>query len=309
MASTGVRAPSPHRTLGIVAVTVATCVWATGSVIVKWSSLSGIGFAMFRLWAGAAISCLALLVARRRLPWVTFRACAFGGVLFATDIALHFSALKRTSVANVAVIGALAPVVIAIVSARLLHERVARRDALLAGVAFAGVVVVANRSSDAEGASLLGDLLAVLNIASWTAYWFFSRRARERTGPLEYFASVMIAGAVFMTPIAFVAGGGFPAWPGPSDLLAVITVAALPGFVGHSLVIWSHAHVESWRAALITQATPVISTILAAVFLGEPITAIVAAGGAVVIACTGAVIVHASRREAAIVDAAVETPG
>jgi drug/metabolite transporter (DMT)-like permease len=79
--------------------------------------------------------------------------------------------------------------------------------------------------------------------------------------------------------------------------------------VGHSLVIWSHAHVESWRAALITQATPVIATLLAYAFLDEPIEPIVAVGGAVVVSCTAAVIVHAARREATIADAAVESPG
>ena len=51
--------------------------------------------------------------------------------------------MKLTNVANVAVIGALAPVVIALLSSRLLHERIARRDAVLAGCAFLGVVTVA----------------------------------------------------------------------------------------------------------------------------------------------------------------------
>ncbi|MEX0983527.1 MAG: DMT family transporter [Actinomycetota bacterium] len=304
----GVLARSSNRTLGTLAVAVATCVWATGSVIVKWSSITGLHFAMFRLWSGAVISCLALLITRRRLPWATFRACALGGVLFATDIALHFSAVKRTSIANVAVIGSLAPVVIAIASARLLHEKVPRHDAVLAGVAFVGVLAVAIGTSNDAGASLGGDVLAVINIVSWSSYWFFSRRARAQTGPIEYFACVMLAGAAFITPVALIFGG-VPAVPSARDVFAVVTVAALPGFVGHSLVIWSHAHVESWRSALITQATPVIATLLAFAFLHEPISPIVAVGGGVVIACTAAVIVHAARREASVADVAVESPG
>jgi drug/metabolite transporter (DMT)-like permease len=308
MPAPGVLARSSDRTLGIVAVAVATCIWATGSVIVKGSSLSGLHFAMFRLWAGAAISVGALLVLRKRLPWATFKACALGGVIFATDIALHFSALKRTSVANVAVIGALAPVVIAIVSAKLLHERIARRDVILAAVAFSGVVVVALGTADDTGASLAGDALAVINIGSWVCYWFFSRRARETIGPIEYFACVMLAGAVFMTPVATIVAGAPPSLTA-DDMIAVFAVAAFPGFIGHSLVIWSHAHVESWLAALITQATPVIATLLAFVFLDEPIPVIVAVGGGVVIACTASVIVRAARREATVADVAVESPG
>ena len=63
-----------------------------------------------------------------------------------------------------------------------------------------------------------------------------------------------------MTPVAIWLDG-VPTVPAARDLLAVFAVAALPGFIGHSLVIWSHAHVESWRSALITQATPVITTV------------------------------------------------
>jgi len=301
-------ARASDRTLGVVAVAIATCIWATGTVIVKWSSLPGVQFAMFRLWAGAVISAAALLLTRRRLPLATFKACALGGVLFSLDIALHFSAVKRTSVANVAVIGSLAPVVIAIISVKMLHERVARRDAILAAVAFAGVLVVAIGTSDSAGASLGGDLLAACNIVSWSAYWFFSRRARARTGPIEYLACVMIAGALFLTPVA-IALEGMPSMPSGADLAAVWAVALFPGFIGHSLVIWSHAHVESWRSALITQATPVIATILAFVFLDEPIPAVVAIGGALVVSCTAAVIVHAARREPEVVEASVESPG
>ena len=49
---------------------------------------------------------------RRRLSWSAFRACALGGVLFAADIGLGFTAVRATTVADVALIGALAPVVI-----------------------------------------------------------------------------------------------------------------------------------------------------------------------------------------------------
>lgn len=293
--------------LGVAAVVVATCIWATGTVIVKGSSLGGLQFAMYRLWAGLAISCLALLVARRRLTWATFRRCWPGGAIFALDISLHFSSVKLTNVANVAVIGALAPVVIALLSARLLHERIARRDAVLAGCAFVGVLTVAIGSYGEPSWSGVGDLLAFCNIFSWTAYWFFSRRARRDTGPVEYFACVMLAGALVMTPTTFVLDG-VPPWPTSTEWVSVWAVALFPGFIGHTLMIWSHNHVESWRSALITQATPVISTLLAWWFLDEAVTPVVALGGAVVVGCTAAVIAHAARRERDL-DEAVESPG
>ena len=285
------------RRLGLLAVWVATFAWAWGYILVKWSTLDGLHFAMFRLWAGAAISCASLLVTGRRLTWAIFRACALGGVFFAADIGVGFTAIKHTTIADVAVIGALAPVAIVILSARRLNERIGARDRILVAVAFLGVVVVAIASSGLPSWSPFGDLLAACGIFTWSAYWFFSRKVRDRVDPLVYFACVMIAAALVMTPTAVLVSG-VPAWPSARDWFAVWGLALIPGFVGHTLVIWSHGHVESWRSALITQTSPVITVALAWIVLGEALTPGVVVGGALVIVATGAVLVGAARRDA-----------
>ena len=209
---------------------------------------------------------------RRRLTWHAFRACALGGVLFAADIGLGFTAIKATTVADVAIIGALAPVVIVVVSAYRLGERVTLRAWLLTGASFTGVVIVALASAGSPSWSLTGDVLAFLSIGTWSLYWFFSRHVRDRFDPIVYFACVMLAGAIAMTPVALVTEG-LPTGVSRGDLFAVVAVALLPGFVGHTLVIWSHKHVASWLSALITQVSPVITAVLAWVVLGEALTA------------------------------------
>ncbi len=284
------------RRLGIAAVWVATFAWAWGYILVKWSSVDGLHFAMFRLWTGAVISCIALLGTRRRVTRATFRACALGGVFFAADIGLGFTAIKHTTIADVAVIGALAPVTIAIVSARRLHERIEGRDWVLVGLSFIGVVVVAIASSGLPSWSPVGDLLAACGIGTWSAYWFFSRHVRERADPIVYFACVMLAAAVVMTPTAFLLAG-VPAWPAARDWFAIVGVALVPGFVGHTLVIWSHRHVDSWLSALITQSSPVITVTLAWVLLGEALPPLAIVGGAIVLVATGVVLVAAARKD------------
>jgi drug/metabolite transporter (DMT)-like permease len=99
----------------------------------------------------------------------------------------------------------------------------------------------------------------------------------------------MLAGALTMTPVALVTNG-VPSGIALGDVLAVVTVALLPGFVGHTLVIWSHKHVASWLSALITQVSPVITVVLAWIVLGESITRGAILGGAIVVGATMAVI-------------------
>jgi drug/metabolite transporter (DMT)-like permease len=297
MAVLAVSGERSAKQLGVAAVWAATFAWAWAYVLVKWSTLDGLPLAMFRLWAGVAISGAAIVLTRRRVSWEIFRASALGGVVLAADIALGFTAINHTTIADVALITALAPVAIVIVSALRLHERVAPREWILIAVSFVGVIVVVIASSGLPSWSLFGDALAACSIVTWSAYWFFSRSVRDRVDPIVYFACVMLAAAIVITPAALVVGG-IPSWPSTGDWAAIWGVAVVPGFIGQTLVIWSHRHVESWRSALITQCLPVMAVVLAWIVLGEPITLAVVIGGAVVVAATGAVLVSAARRDA-----------
>jgi drug/metabolite transporter (DMT)-like permease len=285
------------RRLGVAAVWAATFAWAWAYILVKWSTLDGLRFAMFRLWAGVAVSFVAIVLARRRPSWEAFRTCALGGVVLAADMGLGFTAIKHTTIADVALIAALAPVAIVLVSMWRLHERVAPREWILIAVSFAGVIVVVVASSGLPSWSLFGDLLAACSIVTWSAYWFFSRSVRDRVDPIVYFACVMLAAAIVITPAALVMSG-IPSWPSTGDWAAIWGVAVVPGFIGQTFVIWSHRHVESWRSALITQTLPVMAVVLGWILLGEPITIPVVVGSAVVVAATGAVLVSAARRDA-----------
>jgi drug/metabolite transporter (DMT)-like permease len=285
------------RRLGVAAVWAATFAWAWAYILVKWSTLDGLRFAMFRLWAGVAVSFVAIVLARRRPTWEAFRASALGGVVLAADMVLGFTAIKHTTIADVALIAALAPVAIVLVSMWRLHERVAPREWILIAVSFAGVIVVVIASSGLPSWSPFGDLLAAFSIVTWSAYWFFSRNVRDRVDPIVYLGSVLLAAAIVMTPAALLTSG-VPAWPSTRDWVAIWTVAAVPGFVGQTLVIWSHRHVESWRSALITQTLPVMAVVLAWILIDEPVTLPVVVGSVVVVAATGTVLVSAARRDA-----------
>jgi drug/metabolite transporter (DMT)-like permease len=286
-----------YRTAAILAVSAATFVWGSVGVLIKTTSISGLSFAMYRLWAGVLVHLVALGVTRRRLSWNTFKACAPGGVLFALDISLGFSAVKLTTVANVAIIGALSPIMILFVTGRLFGERVGRRELWLAGASFCGVVIVAVGASGSPAWSPLGDALALASTISWTAYWLFSKRARATASALEYMTSVMIAGALAVTPVALLVGGLPPASPDARDWAVLATITLLPGMTGHLLVAWSHRHVEAWLSALITQCVPVVSAVTAWLALGEPLNAVMVAGGLIVLTATAAVIVDTARRE------------
>lgn len=287
---------SRHRTAAIVGVCVATVLWGSVGVFVKSTSITGVTFAMYRLWLGVAVHLAVLAILRRRLTWETFKACAPGGMLFAVEISLTFTAVKLTTVANASIIGALAPILIMLAAGRMFAERVGARDRALVALSFGGVVIVALGASGSPAWSPVGDLLALAGVVSWTSYWLFSKRARASASALEYMTSVMLAGALAITPLALVVGGFPPAVPEARDWVVLGVVALVPGAMGHLLLAWSHRHVESWLSALITQCSPVIASAMAWPVLGEPLTPLVVLGGLVVVTATALVIVGTARR-------------
>jgi len=285
-----------RRGAGIAAIVVTTVAWAFPPLILKQTSMAPLAFAAYRLWVGVALYAVMFAVTARRLRWATIRACAPGGVLFALDIGLAFSAFKLTSVADATIIGSLSTVTITIGAARWFGERLQRGDLLFVAASIAGVAFVAIGSSGTPSFSLVGDLCALASVFSWTAYWLFSKRARANTAALEYMAAVMLVAAVIVTAAAPAAGASL-ALPSKADWAGICAVALFAGAVGHSLVAWSHQHVEAWLAALILQSLPVVSVILAWFILGQTIGPVTAGGGLLVFVATATLVVRAGRRD------------
>lgn len=285
-----------RRSLGIAAVSATTVAWGLVPLVLKQVRMPTMAFASYRLWFGVFVYGVVLLVSRRRLRWSTIRTCALGGVFFAADLTLSFNAFKLTTVANATIIGALAPIAIAVGAARWFGERFDRRDLVFMVSSFIGVGLVAIGSSGSASWSALGDALAGLSVLSWTAYWLFSKRARRTIPALEYMAAVMLVAAVIVSS-STAASGISLAPPRGMDWLWVWLLVLVPGAMGHVLVAWSHGQVEAWIASLITQGQPVVGATAAWLLLGESLTVVTLIGGAVVLGATAVVAVREGRRQ------------
>lgn len=279
------------RALGALGVSFATVSWGLVPLVLKQTEMPTLAFASYRLWFGVAVYGVAMAATGRRLRWSTLRACALGGLFFGADVAFIFNAFKLTSVANATIIGALAPVFIALGAARWFGERIDRRSLAVILVAFAGVAVVAVGSSGSASWSPLGDMFAALSTVSWTTYWLFSKRARRTVPTLEYMTSVMLVAAVIVTATTAVSGVSL-APPRGTDWAWIWAITLIPGATGHLLVAWSHRHLEAWVASLITQSQPIVASIAAWAIIGEVLTPLTAAGGLVVIGATVVILVR-----------------
>ena len=142
------RPPANWPLLCAVAVAV-RLTWGCSNVMIKGIAVPGLVASFYRLWFSVpllwAIPLVHAPVAARGSTGNWLRAAAIGGTLFALHQVLFFSALKQTTVANVALIGSLQPPLVLFVARRWFGEPIAPRALPLSLVAVGGAAMVVAR--------------------------------------------------------------------------------------------------------------------------------------------------------------------
>jgi drug/metabolite transporter (DMT)-like permease len=295
-----------RRGRALVALSVAMLAWGVTGVVAKSVDMGGMALAAYRTTVGAVVLIAAMLVTGRRVTWADVRTAAPGGVFLGLDLVFFFSAVKLTTVANATVIGALQPALVILISAPLLKEKVAKGAATWALVGLGGTVLVIFGAAGLPAWSVAGDALAALTLLVWTGYFVASRMARGRMGALEYSTITAVVASLVAWPAAAVFRQDL-SWPDWTSWGWIILLAVVAGVGGHFLMSVSIPHLPLWASSTMTLSIPVISTVTAAIFLDEAVTAVQALGMAVVLIALGFAI-RVSSAEVAEVPAVPAVP-
>lgn len=282
--------------LGVVAVAAATVCWSFGGVLGKSVDATGVVITTWRMTIMAALFNLLLLAATRtRLTWDVVRRAAPAGVLFAANLTVFFTAIRHTSIANAAVIGALTPVCVLPFAARYLGEKVSWLVGACALVAVGGVAVAVVAGGDSGGErSWLGDGLAVVSLVMWVGYLFVIKRTRGGMGTLQFQAGMSTVAVVVLVPACLVSGQDLGGIRG-TDWVWLVLLALVPGMLGHGLITWAQPHVDVSISSVLIQGEPVGQTLTAAIFLGEAVAVGQGVALAVVIAALALLAFETSR--------------
>jgi drug/metabolite transporter (DMT)-like permease len=275
---------------------LAASAWGFGGIFAVLISAPGLVLTFYRLWLGSVLLLIVLYASGRRMNWTVLRATWLGGAFLAADMAFFFSALKLISVVDVTVIGAIQPALVLVAARRLFGERMGRWDVVWILLAMTGVTVTVLGPGETSHHQLVGDLLAVGALLSWSGYWLASKRARVLTNALEYTAGVTIAAAVIVTPIVLLSGQslgrvevGDWSWIG---LLAIV-----PGG-GHLLMNWAHRYVDASVSSAISCLSPLVAALAALVILDQPLSAVQVGG--LLVGLAAIAVVAARHRDVAI---------
>ncbi len=187
---------------GLIGAAVAVSAWGVSSVIAKEVDMEGLAVAAYRFGTYGLVVAALMAARRHRISWNVMRASMAGGIALGFDVALFFSAVKLTTIANATVIGALQPIVVAIAANRVFGEIIRPRDMALGLVAIAGVVIVVLSAASDAPTDWRGDLLAVGALFAWSAYFVFAKRAKDVISTNDYTVGAALWVAIINAPLA-----------------------------------------------------------------------------------------------------------
>jgi drug/metabolite transporter (DMT)-like permease len=152
----------PGHRVGFMLVTASAVAWSTGGLFTRLIPRDSWTMLAWRGIFGALGLVAVMVVLRQRDVWHSFRSMGWLGWLFviqsAAGMMCYLTALRHTSVANVAVIYATAPFLAAALGWLVMREKPTRSSVIASVVALGGVGLMVGFG---QRGGLLGDLLAL----------------------------------------------------------------------------------------------------------------------------------------------------
>jgi len=237
---------------------------------------------------------LAVVMQMRALPWPRgsnlVLLIAMGGLGYVGQSFCYFAALQHASAGLTALLLYLYPAIVTVLSALLARRRLSLPRMLAVATALLGTGLAVGGSLDG---SVLGILLGVGAALIYSLYILVGERVTPVTGAMPSATVIMLSAAMVYGLMVFWQGPAFPysstAWAAVGGIALFSTVVAIIAFFA------GMARLGAADAATLSTLEPVVTVVLAALFLGEAVGGWQLAGGAIILA---AVIVLARSGEA-----------
>ncbi len=260
---------------------------AFAPLFVRWSEVGPSATAFYRLLFATPV--LALWMAwqpegeRQPLSRSPSWSLILPGLFFAGDLALWHWSIRFTSVANATLFANVAPIFVTIGARILFRERITSLFVVALVMALGGAVLVVGSSFALTHRHVVGDLLGLATAVFYAGYLLSVKHARahQSTGRVMLWTS-LTACPVLWVVAAISSERLVPLRP--TGWATVIGLALVSQIGGQGLIAYALAHLPASFSSVSLLVQPVVAALLAALILAEPLSALQAVGGIVVLA-------------------------
>lgn len=197
--------------------------------------------------------------------------CGIFGV--AANQLLFFKGLDQTTRINASIIMVASPIIVALFSAVLIKEKpsATRIVGILLGLTGACFIILQGESNN-QGASLIGNLLIVLNATSYGLYLVLVKPLMKKYSPITVVKWVFTFGLIIVTPFGLTEIDTI-VWEMPNDiLLKVGFVVIFTTFFTYLFNIYGVKRVSPTVVSSYIYLQPILTSIIAAFSGTETIT-------------------------------------
>jgi drug/metabolite transporter (DMT)-like permease len=272
-----------NRRIGIALVTATTVLFATLDASAKWlvQSLPVLQVVWLRFLTHLLITSvlLAPTYGRELVRVRDWRLQGLRALMLGTMTALNFAALQYLPLAQTAAMQFSVPLLIALLSAWWLGERLdARRWAAIA-VGFGGVLLVVRPGSQAFHPAVL---LMIVQVLLYAAFNMLTRRLAATESPASLQLMPALGATLLLAPPALAVWQ----WPTGWQSWLLICLCGLCGGLGHYCVAQAHRYASAAVLGPFLYQQIIYMALLGWLVFGQVPDAMVAAGAAVVV-CSG----------------------
>ncbi len=198
--------------------------------------------------------------------------------------------MKFTTAANGALLYAITPVIVLVLSRVILKERVTVKKTLGIALAFVGVsIVVFERGVDFSSDYTFGNLMILIAVVAWALFTIHGRKMILKYGAFQTTAVAMILGMFLFFPVGLIASVQFPfSELTPFQWAGILYLGVGTSILGYFLWYYALGKIETSKVAVFANGQPIVATLLSLMFLDYTITPPFVVGG--VITITGVVI-------------------
>jgi drug/metabolite transporter (DMT)-like permease len=202
-----------------------------------------------------------------------FLLCALTGI--AVNQLLFLKGLSFTTSIHASLLMLTTPILITIIAAWILKERLAGNKiaGLLLGITGATVLITAKESNEAADNMLWGDILIILNAVSYTIYFVLVKPLMTRYNPVVVIRMIFTFGLFMILPFGWTEFNEIP-WSsyGKYDILAMTLIVFCGTFLAYLFNVYGIKILGASIAGTYIYSQPVFAAVIAIIFLGEPLS-------------------------------------
>lgn len=284
-----------RRITGILLILISAASFGTLAILGRYAYAAGMDtFTILFLRFGLAALVMGVWSAWRRERWprgvVLLQLVGMGALGYVGQATLYFTALKFASPGLVALLLYLYPVFVAMLSVFFRHEKLNGVKLLALGLALAGVALTVNPGNGMEGApeQWKGILLATGAALVYSFYIITGAQVLTQVSAV-FSTTVIFASAAGMLGL-IVGAQSLPAsagshWPvGEAAWLIIALMVLLATLIPVITFLAGLERIGPTNASMLSTIEPVVTVLLAAWILSEPLPGIALLGGALILA-------------------------